>query len=322
MDEGKENNGLNRLLDLLTRLIPIASVFGALLYFVGRRYTEGYLNALGVPPHMLNYGVSDYMFQGAYPWRILIVLIFAYFGFLLFRYGFPKPSLWGGGGVKIEVKRIWYQAKKLKNSGRARPADIFMAIFMSIYFPFLVAVLVIFIIGFSTSKDYAKDASLILLITLSTFLALFFLADKSLMSIIRSSKLLAWPFFISAVIVFFMFPYIAAGAYGDVSGAIDGQSRNLGHAFQEVQLTIEKPITGLHWEQEDNGLWITTDKLYLVASSNDNLFLRHAGNDTWTVVIPTKDISSFSLSVPPLLPLGNNSLPKGNATNPTVQPFP
>jgi hypothetical protein len=320
MDEGKQNTGLNRLFDLLTRLIPMAGVFGALLYFVGRRYTEGYLNTIGVPPHLLNYGVADYMFQGAQPWRLLIVLIFVFLGFLLYRFGMPESSPWGGG-FKIELKRMWHQAKTLTVSGEIKVGGIFMLFFMLGYYPFIVVLLILFAIGFFGPNNLALQLVLLFLSAIAVGFAILILTDRNSTSIMKSSSVLAWSFFVTALVVFFIFPYIVAGSYGVVSGVLDTGPNNLGRSFQEVQLTAEKPIAGFEWEQQDNGLWRTKDKLYVLASSNENLFIRSEGNDTQTMVIPTDRILSFSLSVIPMSPLGNSSLPKGTPTYQGVEPF-
>ena len=103
---------LDRLVELLAKLLPVAGVFGALMYFVGRIYIERYYDTMGVPSDILGFGTTDYVFEGAHPWRIIIVLIFTLLGVLLFRFGIPESFPWADD-IKDQPKLLWTEMKAL-----------------------------------------------------------------------------------------------------------------------------------------------------------------------------------------------------------------
>ena len=140
------------------------------------------------------------------------------------------------------------------------------------------------------------------------------LSDETTTLIIKRSKILSWPFFLLTMVVFLIYPYVTAGSYGSATGAVDAQQHRLADIFQEVQLTAEKPLAGLQWEQQDDGLWTTKGTLYLLTVRNDNLFIRPEGEDARVIVVPTKNVSSYSLSVVQMFPPLPETSPKGNAT--------
>jgi len=103
---------LDKIIELLTKLLPIAGLFAALMYFVGRMYISRYYDTMGVPSGILGFGTTDYVFEGAHPWRIIIVLIFTLLGVLLFRFGIPASFPWADD-IKDQPKLLWTEMKAL-----------------------------------------------------------------------------------------------------------------------------------------------------------------------------------------------------------------
>ena len=174
--------------------------------------------------------------------------------------------------------------------------------------------LVLISAGLLGSRSIGQDLSVLLFSVGAAGSAILLLSDETTTSIITHSKILSWPFFLVTLVVFLIYPYVTAGSYGSSMGALDARQHRLDDVFQEVQLTTEKPIAGLKWEQQDDGFWTTKGRLYLLTVRNDNLFVRPEGEDARVIVVPTKDISAYSLSVIEMFPSVDETSPEGNTT--------
>ena len=60
---GQRNDAKDTLLKLVQILLPVAGIFAALSYFLGRLHIEAYYYALGITPHVLDFKPEDYMFS-------------------------------------------------------------------------------------------------------------------------------------------------------------------------------------------------------------------------------------------------------------------
>jgi len=106
------------LLKLAQILLPVAGIFAALSYFLGRLHIEAYYYALGITPHVLRFSTEDYMFSS---FNLVIMCL--------------EISLWlylSWRGFKPEY-RLVLGFPIAKGPRKERVNDIFMLVFIFVF---------------------------------------------------------------------------------------------------------------------------------------------------------------------------------------------
>ena len=120
---------------------------------------------------------------------------------------------------------------------------------------------------------------------------------KKINDSIKTSVSVRYIVLISSFFILLLFPYLASVTWGATIGSWDSESNRLDKVFPSITLTAEKPLTeDLQWENTSEGLVQTEEKAYLIIENNDQLFIRPLAHGNETLVIPTKELSSYKLN--------------------------
>jgi len=289
--------------DRLLVLLPSAGLFGGLLYFIGRRYVETYYDTLGVPPDVLRLEVADYVFEGAQLVRLMLAVAFTILAIVLYRL-FTSGTTNGTKDSKDPVAEkcrrrfrcfvictgtIGFGASSLGLAQRAWPEGEANPVFVGVILLVLIAGA---IVGVAL-----------------------FLKQELLGAVVFACRR-KWCAIASLSAVLVVMPYSGAGAMGVIIGTLDSDSSRIGHLFDSVVLTADRPaVQELSWKKVDEERFQTEDKLYLLLVNDGNLFFRAKGRGKRVFVVPTDQLSSYTLSD------GTQSeeaepQPSGNSTDP------
>lgn len=306
-DETAVADSLNRWLIRGRYFVGAASLFGALLYFVGRRYLEAYYLTTGIPPELLQFSIADYVYSGAHPFRLLVVILFTAIGIGLIRLAsqkeFDKP-----------VSRVTGERRKAKTV-REKGRQFLEALNKKLETGFFYYMLGLFILycfilpilaGIEAFGGRPDFRGMLVLSYLSIVLILFTVVGavitlfdrRALLRLSRHSKtraLVLW----SGALLFFFLPYLGAGAYGSFMGFQDISKHRISRVFDTVTLIANQPLNiMLDWERVTNDVYKTADKLYLLGVNSESLFIRLDNDHGETLIIPKARLSSFVINSP------------------------
>jgi len=255
-------------------LISAATLFGALLYFVGRRYTDAYFSTVGIPSNLLRFEVADYMYQGAHPIEMLIALGFTVLGIGLLRF-----------------------VTRQNNAAESKPYTRMTTIFIVGYFVYFVFMLVILaLLDIFGVRDVALTLAALVSSLFAAGWGIMMFFDQNLLSRVKRSRRLSRLLVLGGALSVFLFPYLGAGAWGAYMGTYDTSPQRISQVFQTIVLTAKQPIIEeLAWESQDEGIFQTKDRLYLLLSNNGRLFIRAEGWDDKLFVIYSDTLYSFTL---------------------------
>lgn len=275
-------------------IIPGVVIFGPLLYFVGRRYTETYFAATGIPSYMLKFEPGDFVYQGAHPIRILIVLCFTLLGiglykFITSKYIIERPQ-------QSPKKTIWARARDFSKTKEYLNVTFIVGFFAY----YAIALLVLMPIEiFGGKPNVAIEFSILICVIISGVLGAMILFDQRILPIIKCSRWMRRAILWGGAVVLFLFPYITAGAYGTLNGTIDTSQQRIGQVFPNIVLTAQQPANkAIKWQKQDTGLFQTQDTLYLLLFNDGRLFIRSESQYDKTIIIDIDIISSFAVGLP------------------------
>jgi hypothetical protein len=288
-------------------LLGLLSLFGGLLYFVGRRYAEQYFVIMGVPSQELSLDFSTFVYYGANPIQLIIVIMFTILGVAIFRLiTYQKPP-----EVQTPRKR-WKGFTNFLNSikdGLLSPRtfdnwreDSFFAYTLILFFICSFGLPIIALIEiFGTPSTYSDVRGLEFAIFM--FLAfcciwvicsLFY--EDTLLKICRHKRIKSWVLW-GSLIALVLLPYLGAGAYASFKGYTDISLRHVDRIFDTVSLEASVPINAkLGWEKvdkQDNSYYQTTKTMYLVYASKENLYIKLDSDVEETIVIPKANLDSY-----------------------------
>jgi len=267
-------NNKERFWEILATIIPSLTYFGAFLYFCGRKYTESYYSCLGIPSNLLGFSIPDYMYAGSKPIQILFALIWTvlFVAFTRFIY-------------LIFIKKIVYDSNKY---------TILQTIGIFGYF-FLLLLAFIFLIishGFQSTNNFNWSATFLLFSWIFISWGVMILFDMNLIYKAMRSKIMRYAFVILFSLTLFLLPFYEMDALGVVLSP-----RNISQSFGTIELTSTQPfVDNISWVQTDDGAYKTTDTLYLILSSNEQLFIRSDKYNNSLFVVPISMLSSYTLS--------------------------
>jgi len=289
--------------------IGAATLFGALLYFVGRRFVESYFATIGIPPAFLEFSVADYIYQGAHPIRLLIAVAFTSIGIGLFRFitsdhnsketqpAVNNEHLTTSDGLRRRVYKFLQSLQSFMEQ--------FMFIYTIVFFIIVAFILPILasIEIFGDRFNLALNFSIIIYLAVTVYWGIAIMFDRKLVPRIKRHKKISKLFILGGLFVFFLLPYLGAGSYGVFMGIRDKSQQQLDSTFQTVTLTAQQPINEtIVWSETDKGLYKTTDKLYLAYSSERFLFVISDRGVNEIIMISKDNLSSFTIDAYLLTP--------------------
>lgn len=278
-------------------LVTAGPIFAAFLYLMGRRYTEGYFTAVGLPSSQLVFETSDYIYRGAHWVTISVAFVFAALAYLLGRFLFSQSVFSKEVTTKLEPKerKTWEQRLEdiLKNK---LEREVLFAVLYMLWVAIGVA-LMAFLEIFEHIPNVGIAALMFVYVLSAGGFGIMLLSDKSIISHMRQSNWLRNMVLVSCLLVLLLMPYLCAGAWGDFRGSLDIKADHISKTFGTVVFTSDQPvIKEFQWERTTQGFFQTKDKLYLLLENNERLFVRPEGNGNQTVVVPINSLSSYSLN--------------------------
>jgi hypothetical protein len=300
-----EGDTLTSKLGIWTKGINIAgttTLFGALLYFVGRRYIESYLTIIGVPPESLNLNFSDYVYSGAHPIRLAIVILFTLVGIGLYRILTFHRDESIIANNKIENNKTDAKHKrmsKILDSIHRWNEKLFFSYITLLFLVYSFSLPIIALIEiFGGKPDPSKPPvlaliSIILLyFTVGWAVAAFF--DKKTLSMITHFKAIRNFCIWGGMITFFLLPYLGTGAYGTFIGAYDISKVRIHEVFDTAIITTAKPLdSNISWVKTGDGLYQNKDTVYLLVSTENDIFVKLYDRLNLTIRIPKSQLNSL-----------------------------
>jgi len=286
----------SHLINNIATLIGAVTLFGYLLYFVGRRYLDGYYNALGLPSDSLHFETTDYLYQGIQLPLLVTIITFFAFGMKIlpiiidcYTKSIPKGT---------SDNSIW---RKLIDSFNGKEKNkVIVPFFITLcFFIELIVLGVLYSTGLIDENSVAF-AVVTLLLTIavggSGLLAVF---DKNFMELIFQSLWRVRIFTTLSLVVIILLPYLSSYAWGAYVGFLDVSPTKIDREFASVELSADKPVVEeFKWQMSSDNIYQTTDTLYLMIMNDELLYIRPTGNETKTIIVPITNLISFTV-IPP-----------------------
>lgn len=249
------------------------TVFSYLLYLVGRAYWEAYFSVLNIPIGILNYGLIDYVFIGARPDNLIMVLLYASLivGLLLFLY----------------FKQFTNSRRRVRAGSRIFGFGYFVYfVFGAIY----TAILILFAIA---PNKVVLGAVFPFILFPAIWFWLIFIEKDLLSWIKRKCKKI---FVVATIIYLIFFPYLCGTCWGALRGSFELDKNPFGYKLVELYST-SKIISDIEWEKTADNYYKTTKDLQLLFSNDKYLILRTSDNATAIHIVKIDDILSFNVLV-------------------------
>ncbi|MFC2016101.1 hypothetical protein ACFLUF_00110 [Chloroflexota bacterium] len=294
-----------KLFDLNLRRTEISIIlvyFGYLLYYVGRRYIEGYYEVLGIPTYLLQFQFHDYIYAGAHPIQLIIAVAFILLLVGLFR--FRSIEIVENNDKEQNIS-FW---RKLWNTLRKRQSreNLFTLIFFLYEFPLgTLALLYIVFLWMLTSprspEPYPPQIGIayatIIFVLLTAGMGIIAIwVDRFIVSYIRKHKFLTNYFYFATIIILIVMPHFGAFSWGILTGGFNIGTTTIESHFNRIEIISLEPINQeLDWEKEENGLYNIASQQYLIFESKDFLFVKPQNDVLKTISIPKSQIISFTL---------------------------
>jgi len=306
----EHNNRVERWFIRGSYLLGLLSFFGALLYFVGRRYAEQYFAFMGIPPEELSLDFAAYAYYGANPIQLIIVIVFVFLGVGIFKLvTYPKPSevqtlrkRRKTGFIKTLKSVIDVSRSPSAIDKRLKTGFYLYIAFLIILYSFALPILTLTEI-FYTQSTFLDALILtgftLALLVLSCGLPILFFSDREAIQRIchygTFRNLVLW----GSLIVLVLLPYLGAGAYGSFKGYTDIYLRHIDKTFDTVSFEADTPInTKLGWEKvdkKDSSYYKTTRTIYLIYANKENLYIKLDDDAEETIVIPKVNLDSYTV---------------------------
>jgi hypothetical protein len=263
---------------LAATILSGITVFSYLLYLVGRVYWEAYLSVLNIPIGIFNYTTIDYIFIGARPDNLLIVLLYT--------------SLIGGLFLFLFFKQFTNSRKRVETISKIIGYAYFV---YSVFATIFIAVLILFTI---TPNKVALAA----VFPFTLFPAIWFwliFTEKELLSWIKrkGKRFLPKIFVVATIIYLIVFPYLCGTCWGALRGLFELDKSPFGYKSVELYSTSEI-IADIEWEKTADNYYKTTKDLQLLFSNDKYLVLRTSDNASAIHIVKTDDILLFNVLVP------------------------
>ena len=227
---------------LAATILSGITVFSYLLYLVGRAYWEAYFSVLNIPIGIFNYGLMDYVFIGARPDNLLIVLLYTSLivGLLLFLY-----------------------YKEFTNS-RRRVETIPKILGFSYFVYFVVATICIAVLILFTRAPNKQVLAVVFPFTLVPAIWFWLIfTEKDLLSWIKRKgkdkrfQPKTYAFVAATIIYLVFFPYLCGTCWGDFRGSSELDKNPFGYKSVELYST-SKVIPDIEWEMTADNYYKTT----------------------------------------------------------------
>lgn len=272
----------------ITASISAIGLLGYLLYFVGRRYIEGYYNALGLPSSGLRFETTDYLYQSIQLLLLITIIVVLAFGIKISRlipFFFTRP---------VNREAIPHSIHNKDKRG------IYYAFFIFAgYFTALILFGFSYTMGF-VNQNSAAFALVSLILTIAAggagLIAVF---DKKFMDFVLQSFRIKQIFITLSVLGIIFFPYFGSYGWGAYKGFLDIAPTRISQVFPTVELSSNYQLsTSLNWQKSSDNVYHTTDKLYLLLENNEMLYIRPMENESVPIAIPINALISFTITPP------------------------
>lgn len=282
-------------LNLRKEWIAVIAIYsGYLLYYIGRRYIEGYYETLGVPANLLQFSFQDYVYQGALPIQLFMATAFILLLIGLIRFYQMKVIV-----RKKQVKRVsvWRRLWKILKNPRKRENALTIAFVTYEYIVGGAGLFCACLLWFFKPPEMVLATITIIFIVFIGGMGLMAMwLDKLVISFFRKNKFLATAFFIITVLVLIAIPHLGGYSMGINASTLDIRQNNLAQNFKYIELVASQPVTEhFSWNKAEDGLYHTTSTQYFILNNTESLFIIPGDNTDSIVVIPKDSIISFTI---------------------------
>jgi hypothetical protein len=222
-----------RKINIGSLMLSVIGLFGALLYFVGRRYIEQYYAVLSVPLEITDLSYADYVYYGVQPLQVIVPALFTLIGirFLLIIFQSQKEQILEieksnqvpiqrkhrkikaiFKTMKAELRIVWNGVKNRYTLLRWQEKLIF---FYLIYLFAAIGYSLIWIVGLQQLNPAANMNDLLintyvslLMVLIFVCFGIFFFFDRSFSTLIQNHKKVKRIFLVCGIISLCLFPYI------------------------------------------------------------------------------------------------------------------
>ncbi|GEM_PF-4455082 len=287
-----------------TDIAILLAYFGYLLYYIGRRYIEGYYDVLGIPSSSLQLEFHDYIYWGAHPIQFLLAIAFVFLLIGLYRFANTKAIETDGFNdlKKVSFWRALSGALKQKESRK----NILTVVFFLYEFGFgtVGLIYIVFLWELSPPKSSppfppqtAIAITTIMLVFLTAgfgIIAMWF--DKIVLSFIRAVRFFTNYFYVATIIVLVVMPHYGAFSWGVYTGGLGISPRSISSHFNHIDIIYSKPLANGLDEAVSSASSNTSDDKYLIFENKDFLFVKSRNNLLKTITIPKTQVISFTLT--------------------------
>lgn len=265
---------------MLTYLAGGATVFGALLYWVGRIYMESYYNAVGIPPSSLSFTFADYVYYGVSSWAFLIIAALTALILIIWKYYICdrselKPENPYAGKGKGEILSDILDNKK-------SPKFLMLVFYVWLA---LSAILLIISLFFTTGNTMSvmmigQSVIIALILILTLWMAYCIIDDPPTWQFLRFARPLYWSFMIVTLVVMLLSFQWLPKSLGAFIGLYDSSGQRAQDIFPSVQVVSSQQIEAGNssFIRGDDGLFYSEKPMLLLLTTPNDVFLRGLAN--------------------------------------------
>jgi len=288
----KSSDNLSAKIDVF-KVAGVLIYLGYLLYYIGRRYIEGYYQTLGIPASLLQFSFQDYVYEGAHPFLFSAAIAFVLLLIGLIRFYQMKVI-----EEKIEQKgtSVWRRLWETLKNRRKRENCFTIAFFTYEYVisgGWLFYVCLLWLFGPPELTLATMTIILIVLIGGMGIIAMWL--DELVVSFFRKNKFLTKVFFVITVLVLIVIPHLGGYSMGIFASTLHTSQDNLARNFKHIELVASQPANEhFSWNKAEDGLYHTTSTQYFILNNTESLFIIPSSNNC-IVVVPKDSIVSFTI---------------------------
>jgi len=285
-------SSLQQLLEALQLFIPVATVFGGIIYYVGRRYVDSYYEAVGIPPAAYHFDFGYYVYRGVSSWVFLSALFSTVLLLMLASVVYNKGEPRSKSTEQFGRKHLCQVARGILFWKKSDPSYVPLGLFLIASYVGGTAYVTALAFG---ERTYVAQAFVGLTLTiLVSGAGALLMTEPITMEFVRRWNLLYWAFIIGIAIAVLMVVHLFPASWGTFRGMTDSASNS---AFPTIQLNANQPVgpPDLEWELQGNGSWTSKGQVFLLLDTENNLFLRSTAKMADSFSIPKTEITGMTI---------------------------
>lgn len=304
MSEDTDPGQANSLTWTLLSIAISSGVFGAMAYYVGRRYLEGYYQTLGVPSSLIHFDFAEAIYASARSGIIIAVVFFALMIYRLVRLLAYSDS----GNADIFKRRRKFKREPgippIKSNRHQKVFLIFRISFWIvtiIYVGSLVWLAFILTLPPSTYRNLIQVEAVVVSVMYG-----YLLTEDGAMNYLFGwrgvRRIFAVAFALSLVVVLYLalpLPF----AYGQSKGLSDWTNNPETHVLPRVTIYTNKQLNlpGVTWISQDGGTFKSEKPLVLLYEGDQASFAKMespVNGDSPVLVLENGDIMAIQVVDP------------------------